>query len=525
MSDQKSIEQLQATLEELRSINRIIEKISKVRETNHIMSIIIDELVRLADADQGVVNLVTLSSTDDLLTVVRKGDSDADGLPYKVNNFISGWVVRHKRTLKIDDLDTDDRFLELSSDDGRFQSILCCPMMARAEMVGLLSLVRSRDKGPFNDDLARLVSIVASQSAQTLANALLLEELARKNELLEISQKKLKSENVRLQSEIDATFAFENIVGKSEAMKRVLTLASKVSAGDSPVLITGPTGSGKELLARAIHYNSSRKSRPFVVKNCGVKTESLLESELFGHTKGAFTGADRDKPGLFREADGGTIFLDEIGDAPPSTQVAILRVIENGEIRPVGASKTEYVDVRIVSATNRDLKGFIEEGNFRQDLFYRLNMFTIDLPPLKERFGDITLLVNHFLKKIATKLGRDSLSITPAALDLLERYPWPGNVRQLDNELERAAVVCDSETEIDLSDLSPELLGSTAAEIDTSGYRGKLRDVVEQVERDLMTATLDETGGNIMKSAKLLGLTRKGFKDKMTRYGITAKKE
>lgn len=226
MSDQRNIEQLQATLEELKNINRIIEKISRVRETNHIMSIIIDELVKVTDADQGVINLVTPSSTDDLLTVVRKSQPDADTIPYKVSNLVSGWVVRQKRTLKVDDLDNDERLTGLSSEGGRYKSILCCPMMARAEMVGLLSLVRSERQGPFGDDQTRLVSIVASQSAQTLANALLLEELAQKNELLEISQKALRKENVRLQGEVAATFAFENIVGKSEAMKKVFTLAS-----------------------------------------------------------------------------------------------------------------------------------------------------------------------------------------------------------------------------------------------------------------------------------------------------------
>jgi Nif-specific regulatory protein len=524
MCEGNSIEQLRATLEELRNINRIIEKISRVRETNHIMSIIIDDLVRLADADQGVINLVTPSSADDLMTVVRKSQPTAASIPYKVNSQVSGWVIRNKRTLKVDDLDTDDRLSGLSSEQGQFKSLLCCPMLARAEMVGLLSLVRSQEKGPFGDDQARLVSIVASQSAQELANALLLEELARKNELLEISQKKLHSENVRLKLEINATFAFENIVGKSEAMRHVLTLASKVSANDSPVLITGQTGTGKELLARAIHFNSSRREKPFVVKNCGVKTETLLESELFGHTKGAFTGADRAKAGLFQEADGGTIFLDEIGDAPLSTQVAILRVLESGEIRPIGASKTDFVNVRLISATNKNLQEAIESGDFRRDLYYRLNTFTIDAPPLTARHGDIPLLVYHFLKQIGVKLNRESLTITPAALDVFNRYSWPGNVRQLEHELERAAVVCESENQIELSDLSPELLGSTAVDMDTSGYHGKLREVIERVERDLLTATLEQTDGNILKTSKLLGLTRKGLKDKMARYGITAEK-
>jgi Nif-specific regulatory protein len=525
MEDNKSLEQLRTALAELSCINRIIDKIARVRETNHLMTIIIDEVVKLTEADQGVINLVTRTGSDDLMTVVRKDQAAHEGLPYKVHNLVSGWVLRNKRTMKVDDLDNDDRLVGVSSENGRFKSLLCCPLQARGEIIGLLSLVKSADKGSFNDDQTRLVSIVASQSAQILSNALLLEELAQKNELLEVSQKKLRSENDRLRNEVGATFAFENIVGKSEAMKQVMTLASKVSVNDSPVLIIGPTGTGKELIARAIHFNSPRKDKPFVVKNCGVKTETLLESELFGHVKGAFTGADRNKSGLFREADGGTIFLDEIGEAPLSTQVAILRVLENGEIRPIGASGTEFVNVRIVSATNRDLEGAIESGQFRRDLYYRLNTFTIDLPPLRNRHGDIPLLVHHFLKHIAIKVNREALTLTPAALDVLSRYSWPGNVRQLEHELERAAVVCDSENQIDLCDLSPELLGSTAADIDTTGYTGRLREVVERVERDLVVSTLSQTGGNILKTSKILGLTRKGLKDKMARYGIAAKKD
>ena len=202
-----------------------------------------------------------------------------------------------------------------------------------------------------------------------------------------------------------------------------------------------------------------------------------------------------------------------------------MRVLENGEIRPIGASNTEFVNVRIISATNRNLEGAIESGQFRRDLYYRLNTFTLDLPPLKNRHGDIPLLVYHFLKQIAIKINRDLLTVTPAALDVLSRYSWPGNVRQLEHELERAAVVCDSENQIDICDLSPELLGSTAADIDTTGYSGKLREVVERVERDLVVSTLDQTGGNILKTSKILGLTRKGLKDKMARYGIAAKKD
>lgn len=522
MPEDPNVQRLQATLDELKNINRVLDKICRVRETNHIMSIVIEELVHLVGATEGVINLVSPNRDESLVTVVRKGQPQSNALPFKVGDEITGWVLRHGRILKVDDLDTDDRFSGLGSEEGRFKSILCCPMVARGETIGLTSLVRDQTSGPFNDDQARLAGIIVSQSAQLLSNALILEELARKNELLELTQRKLRDENIRLQAELGSSFAFENIVGKSPGLRNVLTLASKVAGNDSPLLIMGPTGTGKELIAKAIHYNSARRNRPFVVKNCGIKTESLLEAELFGYVKGAFTGADRDKPGLFKEAGGGTVFLDEVGDAPTATQMAILRVIETGEIRPVGASKTEYVDVRIISATNKDLRQEIKKGTFREDLFYRLSTFTIDLPPLNQRREDIPLLVHYFLKKLRIKLGNESLSITPAALELLSKCPWPGNIRQLENELERAAVVSNADEPIEVCDLSPEIVGSSTTQPDIGGYRGQLKDAVERVERELIANTLNQNNGNILKSSRLLGLTRKGLKDKMARYGIEA---
>ena len=519
-SDQDPI-QLRPAFEELKNINSLLDKICRVRETNHIMSILIDELVRLSGASEGVVNLITEEDVDTMMTVVRSRKNNPDDIPYRVSDSISGWVLKNQILLKIDDLDTDERFSTLSSEGGRFKSVVCCPLIARGKIIGLASLVRNDSGGPFSEDDCRLIGIIGSQSAQLLNNALLLEELARKNSLLAESYGKLREEHALLKTEVATSFSFENIIGKSEQIKQVLRLISKVCENDSPVLITGPTGTGKELVARAIHYNSRRKEKPFVVKNCGVKTETLLESELFGHVKGAFTGADRSKPGLFREADGGTIFLDEVGDAPLSTQVAILRAIDNGEIRPVGSSRSERVDVRVLSATNKDLRSEIKDNGFREDLFYRLNTVTIEIPPLAHRTGDITLLVHHIMNRLRVRLQKDTLSITPGALSLLEKYTWPGNIRQLENEIERAALVCDIDSVIDVEDFSAEIIAAGAGSFETSGYRGKLRDAVEKVEIDLINRTLADTDRNILKSSKLLGLTRKGLKDKIARYGIT----
>ncbi|MEW6051119.1 MAG: sigma-54-dependent Fis family transcriptional regulator [Candidatus Zixiibacteriota bacterium] len=519
--EHSDVERLRRALGELRLINSLIARISQVREVNHIMDLILGELVRATQADQGLINLVTpMAEGDALTTVVRTSKSKAETTPFKANELICGWVLTNRVLLKIDDLDHDERFSGMSSSNGLFKSVICCPMLVRNEIIGLTSLVRSAGKGPFTDEHCRLVGILTSQSAQLLSNARLLEELAAKNELLELSRQKLHDEYARLQSEVSATFAFEQIVGKSAPMKRVLALASKFSCTDSAVLIVGATGTGKELLARAIHYNSPRKDRPFIIKNCGIKTESLLESELFGHVRGAFTGADREKRGLFKEADGGTIFLDEIGDAPLSTQAAILRVIQSGEIRPLGSTKTEYVDVRVLSATNKNLKDEIARGNFRDDLYYRLNTFTLELPSLAERTEDIPLLINHFLKRLRIKLGVAELHISPGALERFLRYDWPGNVRQLEHELERAAVVCGSDGVIEVTDLSPVLAAPAFSGEQSNSYRGELRLVVERVEREMIAQTLKEHEGNIMQTAEALGLTRKGLKDKMDRYGI-----
>ena len=484
------------------------------------MSVIIDELIRLTGAAQGVISLLPNEKSTEPITVARKMQPVLKDFPFRVNQVICGYVLHHRRLLKIDDLDNDDRFGEMSSDNGRFRSLICCPMVARGEIIGLTTLLRDSSAGPFDDSHARLTGIVVSQSGQILSNALLLEELAHKNELLELSQQKLRDENARLKNKLGSSSAFENIVGKSEAMRQVLIMASKVADNDAPVLITGPTGTGKELLARAIHAAGQRRQKPFVVKNCGIKTESLLEAELFGFVKGAFTGADRDRQGLFREADGGTIFLDEIGEAPATTQVAILRVLESGEIRPVGAGRTEFVNVRVISATNRQLRSEIVGKTFREDLFYRLNTFTIELPSLAQRRADIPLLVHHFLNKLRIKLDRQNLRVSPEAMAALCAYEWPGNVRELEHELERAAIVSGTDGMILIEDLSSQVTVAGRANLST-GAKGHLRDVVEAIEKDLIIRALREQQGNIMHSAESLGLTRKGLRDKMARYGIT----
>ncbi len=518
--DSSSSDRWPAAAEELRLINSVVSRISQVREVNHIMNIVLSELMKVTDADQGVISIVAKYGEDELMTVVRNKTSSSRDLPFQISQSLAGWVLANRQMLCIDDLDHDARFQDLDSDNGKYKSAVCCPLVVRDDAIGIIAMIRAANKGPFNPDNCRLVGILAAQSAAILANAQLMSQLAQQNALLEKSQGQLREENAQLRSQIGASYTFENIIGTSAAIRQALILASKYSANDSPVLITGETGTGKELVARAIHANSRRRNYPLVIKNCSIKTESLLESELFGHTRGAFTGAVRDKPGLFKEAQHGTVFLDEIGDAPLSTQAAILRVIQSGEIRPVGSSKTELVDVRVLSATNRNLKEEIINGAFREDLYYRLNTLSLTMPTLRDRREDIPLLIQHFLASARLKGNAMDLTISSEALDALQRFSWPGNIRQLENEIERASVLCNPDTVIQMYHLSPDILDSINEFPGLGAPHGRLRIAVEQLERSVIITTLAENDGNIMRSAEALGLTRKGLKDKMTRYGL-----
>jgi Nif-specific regulatory protein len=286
------------------------------------------------------------------------------------------------------------------------------------------------------------------------------------------------------------------------------------------VLIQGETGTGKELIAKVIHYNGPLKDKPFVAENCGALSENLLESELFGHVKGAFTGAVADKKGLFELANGGTIFLDEIGEMPATMQVKLLRVLEERQLRPVGGSQYRKVDVRLIASTNRVLEEEVKKGSFREDLFYRVNVFPITLPPLRERRGDIPLLADHFLKKHAKKLNRPAARLTPPALDLLSQYNWPGNVRELENEIERALTLAGRKGEIRAEYLSERITASSEKRLSNQETDGTLQEVTERIEQKMVLEALHKSNGNRSQAARILGLTRQGLLNKITRYNI-----
>ena len=346
---------------------------------------------------------------------------------------------------------------------------------------------------------------------------------------LRISEEKNRS----LIKQISGGYKFDGLIGDSQPMRNVFSLIEKVSRADSPVLIFGPSGTGKELVARAIHYSSPRSRAPFIAKNCAAFSEHLLESELFGHMRGAFTGAFRDQKGLFEAADKGTLFLDEIGEMSPGAQAKLLRVLQEGTISLVGSTAEKQVDVRVIAATHRDIQKMVDDGRFREDLYYRLNVVSINLPPLAERRSDIPLLVKHFLARFADSTGGRSKTVSPEVMKLLQGYSWRGNVRELENEIERLLILSGDEPVLGVEALSSRIAagqdsghpageGGTAGTSDstTESRSSSMKDAVSKVEKKAIIEALQANNGNKSQAAKQLGISRSNLIAKVKEYGI-----
>jgi two-component system response regulator HydG len=337
----------------------------------------------------------------------------------------------------------------------------------------------------------------------------------------QLSLRETREQNEYLREEVKSVFSGYEIVGSSEPMKRIYTLLNKVSPSGSTVLIQGESGTGKELVARYIHYHSSRSRGPFIKVNCAALAEGILESELFGHEKGAFTGSIRQKKGRFELAHHGTIFLDEIGDLAPNVQVKLLRVLQEGEMERVGAELTLKVDVRVISATNRDLSVMVSKGQFREDLFYRLNVIPIQLPPLRKRKEDIPELVEFFLQRLMSESRRKKMNLDREALQALVEYPWPGNIRELENVLERAVVLCDGD-HITVNELP--FIQETASSVEegklAAPARGNLDDRMADLEKQMLLEAMQDAKGIKTRAARSLGIKTSTLYYKLEKYGL-----
>ncbi len=344
------------------------------------------------------------------------------------------------------------------------------------------------------------------------------EILAKVERITQLSS--LIKENEYLLAKLQQTYDFTNMIGKNDKIQEIFRLVKDVATTNTTILINGESGVGKELIANAIHYNSARVKRPFVKVNCGVLAESLLESELFGHVRGAFTGAIKDKIGRFEMANGGTLFLDEIGDISLNMQLKLLRVLQEGEFERVGGTETIKVDVRIIAATNKDLKKAIKEGTFRQDLFYRLNVIPITVPPLRERKDDIKYLVNHFIEKFNRVYGKTIQEVEPKAMELIEEYDYPGNIRELENLIERI-VVLDKKGKITAEDLPSYIRQNEEEDYPSEvDFDEGLSNIVDSYERNLIIKALEQNKYNKFQTAKMLKMNRSTFMSKLKKYGI-----
>jgi Nif-specific regulatory protein len=464
--------------------------------------------------------------TPSMVTLLDRPDGElaiavAQGLPhegkrirYHVGEGITGRVVESGKPIIVPRVSQEPMFLNRAGQRRNLhqqeRTFICVPVVINRRPVGALGVdLRFQKTRDYERDLTFL-QVVTSMIAQAI----------NISHLLEAERERLRDENRHLREELRERYDFTNIVGNSRRIRQVYEQITQVAPTNTTVLIRGESGTGKELIAHALHYNSPRAQKPFIKVSCAALPETLIEAELFGHEKGAFTGAQARKPGRFELADGGTLFLDEIGDLSLLIQVKLLRVLQEREFERLGGTTTVKVNVRLLAATNRDLEQAIAKGTFREDLYYRLNVFSIFVPPLRERKDDVLLLAEHFLEKYAREHGKPIKRIATSAIDMLASYHWPGNVRELENTIERAVLVCESGV-IHGYHLPPTL---QTAEASGTMIHVSLADAVESYEKDLILDALKTARGNRAKAAKLLQTTERIVGYKVKKYAIDWKR-
>lgn len=476
---------------------------------------VLDILSEHLGMNRGSITILNLETSEIHLEVAH-GISSTEKTRgrYRLGEGITGRVIESGRPMAVPHIDAEPLFLDRTGARKRFDkskiSFICVPIKEGARVVGALSADRVFEgTSPLEEDV-RLLTIISTLIAQKVA---LLEKINREKD-------RLREENVRLRKELNKKYSFTNIIGNSRKMQEVFYLITQVAKSNANVLLLGESGTGKELVANAIHYNSLRSKKPLVNVNCAALPANLVEAELFGYEKGAFTGADREKAGKFELANGGTIFLDEIGSLALESQGKLLRVLQEKELERLGGTKIIKVNIRLIAASNKDLANAVEAGTFREDLFYRLNVYPIYLPALREREADLLLLTDYFLEKYSKEYRKKIKRISTPAIDALTRYHWPGNVRELENCMERAVLLCEDQV-VHSYHLPPTL--QTAEDTGTTQSQS-LNEAVERFERELLIDALKSSRGNMRQAAMALRTTERIFGYKVRKYAIVPKK-
>ncbi|MBN2070368.1 MAG: sigma 54-interacting transcriptional regulator [Candidatus Krumholzibacteriota bacterium] len=499
-------------LSKLEMLSDITKNLNSTLNLNDLLADIIDSVIKLADADRG---FLMLSDRDDTLQFRIARDMKEHSLKQKdfeVSHSIISDVYEKGEPLYISNVTENEQFKDQKSViDLRLNTAVCVPLKLEDRVIGVIYTDSIRLTNELSEDDIPIIMAFASQAAIAIENARLHGELI-------LSKENLANENRILRYELSEKYEFSGIIGKSKSMQDIFRMISKIGPLETTVLINGETGTGKELIAKAIHFNGPRKEKQMVTINCGAMPAELLESELFGHKKGSFTGATSDKPGLFETAHGGSIFLDEIGDMPVQLQVKLLRTLQEGEIRRIGENETRKVDVRVIAATNRDLADDINKGLFRQDLFYRLNVVPVHIPPLRDRQDDILPLTEHFLKKYSSKMDKHNIQIVPETMNLLISNKWPGNVRELENTIERALALC-GDSKILSKEFFPQF-SDLPEYSDNKNKQGSLKQKLSAVEKQIIIDVLRDTGGKVTHAAKILDVTRQHLHNRIKFHGI-----
>jgi len=507
----KSPSRVRATndLDRLQHLLQASRAVTSTLDLNELLVRIVDAVVRIAAADRGFLMLMR---DDGKLRFEIARNRDETTLPpeeFQISWGIAEEAAHRRETVWVPDAVGSSLFQDRKSvRELSLRTVVAFPIQSAGRVLGVLYIDSHSIAHEFTPEDIALLEGVAAVVAVGIENA-------RLHEALKDSKNRLEIENLNLRRALKEDVRYGLLIGKSPRMQRVIELMEKVIPTQVSVLVNGETGTGKELVARAIHQNGPRKDRNFIAVNCGALPENLLESELFGYKKGAFTGANEDRVGLFEAADQGTIFLDEVGEMPAALQVKLLRVLQDSQIRRVGDTVSRKVDIRLIAATNRDLKTEVEAGRFRQDLFYRLNVVPVELPPLRERGEDILLLSQHFLDLQSKQQEKAVRGMASEARELLLRYPWPGNVRELENAMARAVALADENAV-----LEPHLFGLGATVARRWDGQHTLRETLDAVEAETVREALRQCDSNVSRAARALGVSRQHLHNRMNFHGI-----